>query len=77
MERERVERLCAGLPVAYPDERFAPLYGRLQAAQARVGRTVATMDLLIATSAVAESATLVTGNVRDFERLPGLDMLRY
>jgi predicted nucleic acid-binding protein len=32
-ERRRVRRLCADLTVTYPDERFAPVYARLLAAQ--------------------------------------------
>jgi predicted nucleic acid-binding protein len=35
------------------------------------------MDLLIATTAVVEGAPLVTRNVKDFSRVPGLDLLSY
>ncbi len=35
------------------------------------------MDLLIATGARTHDAPVVTRNVRDFERVPGLDVVSY
>jgi len=35
------------------------------------------MDLLIATAARVDGARLVTRNVRDFERVPALDVIGY
>jgi predicted nucleic acid-binding protein len=35
------------------------------------------MDLLIATSALLDDAPLVTRNVKDFSRVPGLRLLEY
>ena len=35
------------------------------------------MDLLIATAATLDDAPLVTRNVKDFSRVPGLRVLRY
>jgi tRNA(fMet)-specific endonuclease VapC len=76
-EHEELDRLLGGLVVAYPDVRFAPAYGRLLAAVLRTGRAVASMDLLIATAAILDDAELVTRNVRDFARVPGLRLLSY
>lgn len=76
-EKRRVAQLCAGLHVEYPDERFAETYGSLLASQERVGGRISTMDLLIATSAVLSGAPLVSRNVKDFSRVPGLDVLTY
>ncbi len=76
-EKRRVEQLCAGLSVGFPDERFAPAYGSLLAALERDRGRISTMDLLIATSAVLAQAPLVTRNVKDFERVPGLEVLTY
>jgi tRNA(fMet)-specific endonuclease VapC len=76
-EHEDLDRLLGGLLVAYPDERFAPLYGRLLAATDRGGRRVASMDLLIATAALLDDAPLATKNVKDFSRIPGLRVLKY
>ena len=52
-------------------------YARLLAATTRGSRGVAAMDLLIATAATLDDAALVTRNVRDFSRVPGLRLLRY
>jgi predicted nucleic acid-binding protein len=35
------------------------------------------MDLLIATAALLDDARLVTRNVKDFSRIPGLRLLEY
>jgi tRNA(fMet)-specific endonuclease VapC len=76
-ERQRVERLCSSVQVAFPDDRFPPAYGRLLAWQHRHEGRIAAMDLLIATSAVVAGAPLVTRNERDFSRVPGLEVLSY
>jgi len=74
---EALDRLVSGLLVVYPDDRFAPAYARLLAAIRQSRRDVATMDLLIATAATLDDAPLVTRNVKDFSRVPGLRVLRY
>ena len=74
---ETLDRLVSGLLVVYPDDRFAPTYARLLAAMLQSKRDVATMDLLIATAATLDDAPLVTRNVKDFSRVPGLRVLRY
>ena len=76
-ERRRVDQLCAGLHVEYPDERFPAAYGSLLALQERGRSRISTMDLLIATSALVAGAALVTRNAKDFSRVPGLDVLGY
>jgi predicted nucleic acid-binding protein len=76
-ENEVVDELLGGLIVVYPDARFAPLYGRLLASIQKSGRSVAAMDLLIATAALVDDAPLVTRNVRDFSRIPGLRVIGY
>ncbi|MEO8677819.1 MAG: type II toxin-antitoxin system VapC family toxin [Vicinamibacterales bacterium] len=76
-EHEELDRLLGGLIVAYPDGRFAPTYGRLLAAVQRSSRPIAAMDLMIATAALLDDAPLVTKNVKDFSRVPGLRVLRY
>lgn len=76
-EHEALDELLSGLLVSYPGDRFAAAYGRLLAATSRGGRQVAAMDLLIATAAMLDDAPLVTRNVKDFARVPGLRLLRY
>ena len=76
-EHEALDHLLSGLLVVFPDDRFAPAYARLLAATTRGGRRVAAMDLMIATAAVLDAAPLVTRNVKDFSRVPGLRVLDY
>lgn len=51
----------------------ADAWGRLTARASRAGRTLGTMDGFVAATALAHGLTLVTRNVRDFERL-GVDV---
>jgi tRNA(fMet)-specific endonuclease VapC len=76
-EKRRVDRLCEGLHIDYPDERFPSAYGSLLSLQERTRGRISTMDLLIATSALVAGASLVTRNAKDFSRVPGLDVLAY
>jgi tRNA(fMet)-specific endonuclease VapC len=50
------------------DERAAVEFRRLKAAKVRIG----TMDLRIAAIALARQATLITRNLSDFRKVPGL-----
>jgi len=76
-ESEALDHLMSGLVVVYPDERFPVIYARLLAAIQRSGGTISAMDLLIAATALVDDAPLVTRNVRDFSRVPGLRVLGY
>ena len=76
-EHETLDRVLSGLLVVYPDERFAAAYGRLYAVTSRRGTPMSSMDLLIATAATLDDAQLVTRNVKDFGRVPGLRLLDY
>ena len=50
------------------------IYGRLRAELARQGNLIGPNDLLIAATALAHGLTLVTHNVREFRRLPDLQI---
>jgi len=76
-ERQRVLAFCDGVQIAFPGEPFALTYGRLLASLQRTGRTIGTMDLLIATAAVVDKAPLVTRNTKEFSRVPGLEVVAY
>ena len=49
-------------------------YGRVRATLEAAGRTTGPLDLLIAAHALALEATLVTHNIREFKRVPDLDV---
>lgn len=76
-ERQRVHSLCEQFEVVYPDEHFASLYGATLAALKRRSYTVATMDLLIGTQTLVENDTLITRNLRHFQKIPNLRVADY
>lgn len=76
-ERRRVQDICEQFEVVYPDERFAPVYGETLAALKRQRFTIATMDLLIATLALVDDETVITRNLRHFEKIPNLRVEAY
>lgn len=67
-----VIEFLATLPVVGLNLPAAELFGRHKAALERQGNRLADADLLIAAIAMAQGATLITGNVRHYERIPGL-----
>ena len=50
----------------------APLYGNILSILQKKGTPIGAMDLLIAAHALFLEAVLVTNNIREFERVPGL-----
>jgi tRNA(fMet)-specific endonuclease VapC len=57
------------------DEAAALAYGDIRAALEGAGTPIGAMDLLIAAHAVSMRVSLVTNNVREFERVPGLHVM--
>jgi tRNA(fMet)-specific endonuclease VapC len=76
-ERRRVEELLSVVAVTLPTSALAPVYGRVLASLQRRGEVIATMDLLIALTALVDGAPLVTRNAAHFERVPDLRLLEY
>jgi tRNA(fMet)-specific endonuclease VapC len=59
--------------VSYPfDDRAAEHYGNLRSHLAASGMLIGPNDLLIAAIALAQGLTLVTHNIVEFRRVPGL-----
>lgn len=72
---ERVRELIASTQQILPfDEPAAEVYGPLRARLEGEGRRLDEPDLRIASIALANDLTLVTGNVRHFARVPGLEV---
>lgn len=70
---ERIERLVLqNLSVLAFDEAAARRYGEVRAELERKGTPIGDADLRIAAIALAEDLTVVTGNTRHFEVVPGL-----
>jgi len=66
------ELLESALSIVPFDRRAAEVYGELRAGLEREGRRLDEPDLRIAAIARSRGLTLVTGNVRHFERVPEL-----
>lgn len=64
--------LLGGVQVYDFDRAAAALYGSLRARLERAGERLADPDLRIAAIAVLHAATVITGNVRHFQRIPEL-----
>lgn len=54
------------------DEDAAHIYGKLQARLRSIGRTIGTMDVLIASTALSISHCTVVTSDSDFQAIPGL-----
>lgn len=66
------ERFLAPLSIAPFDATCARAYGRIRNQLRLEGTPIGPNDMLIAATAVALQATLVSGNLRKFQRVKGL-----
>lgn len=69
-----LESFLAPFQLAPFDSRCAIEYAKLRAYLEKRGQKIGPNDMLIAATALAYGAVLVTGNTREFERIPGLDL---
>ena len=74
---ERVEQLLGSLEVAPLEQGVDAIYAEIRSTLESSGRTIGANDLLIAAHAIAQGAVLVSGNVREFRRVPGLDVTNW
>jgi tRNA(fMet)-specific endonuclease VapC len=74
---ELLQRVFAPLAVAPFDDECAEHYGLLRADLERAGTPIGPNDLLIAATARAHDAVLVTANVAEFQRVVGLRVVNW
>jgi tRNA(fMet)-specific endonuclease VapC len=70
--REALDQFISSLEVAPFDRQTTIVYGRLRAVLEKKGQAIGSMDLLIAAHAVSLDVRLITHNLREFGRVPGL-----
>jgi tRNA(fMet)-specific endonuclease VapC len=70
--RHALEQFLAPLEVAAFDQAAAWSYGRLRGQLEVKGTLIGSMDMLIAAHALSLGVRLVSNNVREFRRVPGL-----
>jgi tRNA(fMet)-specific endonuclease VapC len=67
-----LDQFLLPLAMAEFDEPAASAYGEIRAALEAQGSPIGPLDTLIAAQAVSQDVILVTNNVREFSRVPGL-----
>ncbi len=70
--REALEQFVSPLEIAVFDRQVTSVYGKIRALLEKRGRPIGSMDLLIAAHALSLNVRLVTNNMREFKRVPGL-----
>ena len=70
--RHAVDRFIAQLEVLPFSDAAASHYGQIRAELVRLGRPAGIHDIQIGAHARSEGLTVVTNNVREFARMPGL-----
>lgn len=71
---ERAHRFVSGYVVLEVTEAIARIFAHRRAMLRRQGNLIPDTDLLIAATALHHNLTLLTRNVRHFERVPGLQL---
>jgi tRNA(fMet)-specific endonuclease VapC len=72
--REALGAFLLPLEILAFGEEAAAAYGHVRAALEKAGTPIGPLDTLIAAHAVGLGVTLVTNNVREFSRVPGLEL---
>ena len=70
--RSALQHWLAAVEVADMDHEVARKYGQLRADLDSIGRPIGPNDLWVAAHALAHDLPLVTNNLSEFERVPGL-----
>ena len=73
--RLAIERLLLEYEVLPFDSRCAAIYAQIRADLEKRGEKIGANDYIVAATALAHDATLVTNNVREFKRIPNLRLM--
>ena len=72
-----VEAILAGIGVLDFTTEVARVHAELQAELMRQGQLIGAHDLMIAATAKHRDASLLTDNVAEFQRVPGLNVIQF
>ena len=72
-----VEAVLARVPVLSFEMEEARVHAGLFAALSKRGKMIGAHDLMIAATAIAHNCTVLTENVRELERVPGLETISF
>ena len=67
-----IEAIVARLEVLPFDNKAAYHFGQIRAALYNIGKPIGPYDMMIAGQTRASGLTLITNNIKEFERVPGL-----
>ncbi|MDA3790929.1 MAG: tRNA(fMet)-specific endonuclease VapC [Desulfobacula sp.] len=67
-----IEAIIARLEVLPFDNKAAYHFGQIRAALYNIGKPIGPYDMMIAGQTRASGLTLITNNIKEFERVPGL-----
>ena len=71
-DRNTLLRFVAAFDIVPFDDRDAEVYGLIRAGRERRGQPIGPYDVQIAAQAITRNLVLVTNNVEEFRRVPGL-----
>ena len=74
--REYIDELVELLPLHPITLRTARLVGQIEGQEAAKGNTLPFNDLLIAAAAIEQGYAVLTENLRHFEKIPGVQVLK-
>jgi tRNA(fMet)-specific endonuclease VapC len=70
--RDLVDRFLLTIEIHHSDLEIVERFGEIKARLQRLGKPLADADVLIAATAICHNETLVSGNLRHYERIGGL-----
>jgi len=70
--RQALLEFLLPLTIVSYDENAAPFYGEIRTVLEKSGQTIGPLDMMIAAHALSLGVTLVTNNIKEFQRVPEL-----
>ena len=71
------EHVCASFIILEFNDEAAWHYGKIRSTLLKTGQDIGIMDTLIAAHASSQNLTLVTNNIKHFQRVQGLDITQW